>query len=216
MNKTIGLGSLDDWSSDPYIACMTQTTPETTRDIILRQGHALVLTKGFHALGLQEILTAAGVPKGSFYHYFASKQAFGCALLERYVQDYRDRLDPVLTSGTGRERLMRYFTGWMDADGPGWAEDCLVVKLAAELADLPGDMRQILSDGTERLIARLADVIRDGRKDGSLSPAAKPKALAQTLYQMWLGAALLSRLTRNPAPLERALSATGRLLDCTE
>jgi TetR/AcrR family transcriptional repressor of nem operon len=194
------------------------TKTESTRLTILKTGHALVQRKGFAALGLQEILAASGVPKGSFYHYFASKEAFGVALLQRYIEDYGQKLDSLLTEGTGRARLMRYFQGWLAEDAtagqPGWAEDCIVVKLAAEVSDLSEDMRHVLSDGTEALVARLADVIRDGRKDGSLPQGAKPKALAQTLYQMWLGAALLSRLTRSSAPLERALTATERLLDC--
>lgn len=191
---------------------------ESARLTILKTGYALVQRKGFSALGLQEILTASGVPKGSFYHYFASKEAFGVALLQRYIEDYGATLDPLLSEGTGRARLMRYFHGWLAEDAatgqPGWAEDCIVVKLAAEVSDLSEDMRRVLSDGTEALIARLAEVIRDGREDGSLPPGPGPKALAQTLYQMWLGAALLTRLTHSPAPLERALSATERLLDC--
>ncbi|MTH78130.1 TetR/AcrR family transcriptional regulator [Paracoccus aestuariivivens] len=196
----------------------TPKKSESTRLTILQAGETLVKRKGFAALGLQEILVSSGVPKGSFYHYFASKEAFGVALLQRYVSEYGVKLEPLLSEGSGRERLMRYFRGWIAEDNhagePGQTEDCLVVKLAAEVSDLSEDMRQVLSDGTEALIARLADIIRDGRKDGSLSPAVKPKALAQTLYQMWLGAALLARLTRSAAPFERALTATERLLDC--
>jgi AcrR family transcriptional regulator len=40
---------------------------------------------GYGATGLQEILHAAGVPKGSFYHHFHSKEEFTVALIERYV-----------------------------------------------------------------------------------------------------------------------------------
>ncbi|MDS9466665.1 TetR/AcrR family transcriptional regulator [Paracoccus sp. MBLB3053] len=191
---------------------------ETTRLNILQNGHRLVQKKGFAALGLQEILAASNVPKGSFYHYFASKEAFGVALLQDYIQDYAKKLEPLLAEGSGRERLMRYFTGWIaddrDVGQPGWAEDCLVVKLAAEVSDLSENMRHVLSDGADALVMRLAEVIREGRKDGSLGPGIKPTALAQTLYQMWLGAALLARLTRSPAPFEHALFATERLLDC--
>ncbi|MFW1893820.1 TetR/AcrR family transcriptional regulator, partial [Acinetobacter geminorum] len=60
---------------------------ETTRQHILDTSFKLVLRKGFGGVGLQEILKACDVPKGSFYHYFASKEAVGGALLEQYMAD---------------------------------------------------------------------------------------------------------------------------------
>ncbi|MDN5490193.1 MAG: TetR/AcrR family transcriptional regulator, partial [Acinetobacter sp.] len=62
---------------------------EATRQHILNTSFKLVLHKGFVGVGLQEILTTCGVPKGSFYYYFASKEAFGCALLQQYLADYK-------------------------------------------------------------------------------------------------------------------------------
>lgn len=199
---------------------ITQPTQKAvaTRQTILDTGYALVLRKGFAALGLQEILQASGVPKGSFYHYFASKEAFGCALLESYVSDYGRRVNQIFAQdGTGRERLMRYWHAWLDGaedSGRGLAEDCLAVKLAAEVADLSEDMRRVLHDGVERLIARIAAMIDEARADGSLPDGADSPALAQVLYQMWLGAALMAKLSRDRSPMHRALAATERLLDC--
>lgn len=189
---------------------------ETTRNTILQHGNRLVQKRGFAALGLQEILSASGVPKGSFYHYFTSKEAFGVVLLQRYVDEYEQRLAPFPSDVTGRTWLMHYFRGWTavnaDLREPGWAEDCLVVKLAAEVADLSEEMRRVLGDGTRRLIARLAQVIDAGRADGSIRSGRGATELAETLYQMWLGAALLARLTRSAEPFERALDATESLL----
>ncbi|MPT48797.1 MAG: TetR family transcriptional regulator [Sphingobium sp.] len=198
-----------------------QLTPkaEATRLKLLETGHALVLSKGFAALGLQELLTAAAVPKGSFYHYFPSKEAFGTALLQHYVEDYAARLDALLAQpGSGRDRLLRYWNAWIaspdDPSASGWSEECLVVKLAAEVADLSEDMRQVLETGVTRLMARIAGLIEEARSDGSLPKGADPAALAQVLYQMWLGAALLAKLTRTALPMQNALFATEVLLAC--
>jgi len=202
---------------------MTQATltpkATATRQHILETGHALVLQKGFSGLGLQEILKNSGVPKGSFYHYFASKEAFGTALLQHYVENYAERLSQLLAApATGHDRLMRYFRAWLhdpvDVSRPGWAEDCLVVKLSAEVADLSEDMRLVLQGGVGRLIDRTAALIIEGRGDRSLTDGADPARLAQVIYQMWLGAALLAKLTRSPAPMQAALSATETLLAC--
>lgn len=192
---------------------------EATRQHILDTGYQLVLHKGFAGLGLLEILKACNVPKGSFYHYFSSKEAFGCALLQQYVEGYGQKLNDLLgEAGNGRERLMRYWDAWISApDNPtlGWAEECLVVKLAAEVADLSEDMRLVLDAGVQRLLARIASLIDEAREDGSL-PAGKPSpALARALYQMWLGAALLAKLSQDKLPLLEARDTTERLLTCT-
>lgn len=189
---------------------------EATRQHILDTGRELILRKGFSAVGLQEILGGCGVPKGSFYYYFSSKEAFGCALLQQYVDDYRQRLDALLTQGNGYERLMRYWQAWIDDPAlGGWAEQCLVVKLAAEVADLSEEMRLVLNQGVASLVTRIADVIDEGRADGSLPPGPPPQTVAQQLYQMWLGAALLAKLGRDKAPLRQALTATEHLLAVT-
>ena len=140
---------------------------ETTRRHILDTGYQLVLHKGFAGLGLLEILKACNVPKGSFYHYFKSKESFGCALLQQYVDGYGQKLDDLLDEpGNGRERLMRYLDAWISAPSNptlGWADKCLVVKLAAEVADLSEDMRMVLDTGVQRLLERIASLIEEAR-----------------------------------------------------
>lgn len=194
---------------------------EATRQHILDAGYQLVLRKGFAALGLLEILKTCGVPKGSFYHYFASKEAFGCALLQQYVDDYARKLDCLLAEpGNGRERLMRYWNVWIadsaspDGSTQGWAYECLVVKLAAEVADLSEDMRSVLDAGVQRLLARISALIDEARADGSLPAGSPSPALARVLYQMWLGAALLAKLSQDKTPLAQARGATEQLLAC--
>ncbi|WP_281561494.1 TetR/AcrR family transcriptional regulator [Thalassomonas sp. RHCl1] len=61
---------------------MANEAVKGTRDIILEAGHKAITAKSYHACGLKEILDLAGVPKGSFYHYFKSKDDFGLQLIE--------------------------------------------------------------------------------------------------------------------------------------
>src|SRR5574343_111140 len=90
------------------------TRHDNTRQHILEVGKRIIAGKGFASVGLNEILTAAGTPKGSFYHYFASKEQYGEALLQDYFTAYFDRIDALLADTTlnGRERLMRYWEHW--------------------------------------------------------------------------------------------------------
>src|SRR5699024_2602128 len=90
-------------------------------------------------------------------------------------------------------------------------QSCLAVKLSAEVADLSEAMRITLRDGTDQVIERLTDCIEQGQRDGSL-PQSNAQHTATVLYQLWLGASLLSKLHRNNHPLESALLTTEALL----
>ncbi|WP_447555450.1 TetR/AcrR family transcriptional regulator [Vreelandella sp. EE22] len=198
------------------------TTPVTgdVRQRIIHTGHLIIAGRGFSAVGLNEILKAAGVPKGSFYHYFGSKEAYGEALLEDYFTGYLTQLEERLSQPalSNAERLMGYWANWRDTQHHGDPRSkCLAVKLAAEVSDLSERMRQALQRGTERVIARLGLAIEAAVEDDSLPSLASTQGnaseLATTLYQLWLGASLRAKITRDQAPLDAALQATYALLN---
>ncbi len=191
------------------------TRHDNTRQHILDIGYTIIAGKGFSSVGLNEILKTAGVPKGSFYHYFESKEQYGQALLEDYFANYLAGIDELLQAdaASGRERLMRYWQRWLDkqCSAACLEQKCLVVKLSAEVADLSDAMRITLRDGTDQIVARLAALIEAGVADGSL-PQLAPLATAQMLYQLWLGASLLGKLHRNSEALANAMQFTQTLL----
>ncbi len=198
---------------------MTPITGDV-RQRILTTGQSIIGGKGFAAVGLNEILKAAGVPKGSFYHYFASKEAFGEALLEEYFAGYLAQLEERLAQpgSSNAQRLLSYWHHWRDTqrfDAPN--SKCLAVKLAAEVSDLSENMRHVLQRGTDAVIERLALAINAATADSSLdlptSVQGDAQALAATLYHLWLGASLRAKITRDDVPLEAALNATYALLN---
>ncbi|WP_329740408.1 TetR/AcrR family transcriptional regulator [Dyella sp. A6] len=194
---------------------MSAAAATDIRQHILDTAQVLISGRGFTAVGLSEILHASNVPKGSFYHYFPSKEAFGESLLQGYFDGYLADLERVLTRPglSAAERLMNYWQNWLETqthcDPKG---KCLAVKLAAEVSDLSEAMRGVLEQGTDKIIARLAQAIDDGFGDGSLPVHEDAPALATTLYQLWLGASLRAKITRDRMPLAAALAATQRLL----
>ena len=190
---------------------------------LLDCGARLIANKGFGGVGLAEILAAAGVPKGSFYHYFSSKERFGEELLVRYMDQYLRRLDALLKAdGTSaRSRLMRYWSYWnitqcgIAVDGrseSGVGAKCLIVKLSAEVADISETMRLTLRDGTDRVVQRIAQCLEEARADASVPSALMADATALTLYELWLGASLLAKLRRDGSPFEHAMRSTELLL----
>lgn len=183
---------------------------------ILDTGRAIIVGKGFSAVGLNEILATADVPKGSFYHYFKSKEAFGEALVESYVADYLVHVDALLKPDgpSAAERLLRYWNSWMTTGDNQSAQcNCLVVKLSAEVSDMSESMRLALLRGTNLIIERLADCITQGRADGSIGGNFDSHRTAVALYELWLGAALLTKLRRERSALDAALAATAGLLN---
>ncbi|MGE5621576.1 MAG: TetR/AcrR family transcriptional regulator [Bacillota bacterium] len=186
-----------------------------TRQHILNTARAIILGKGFAAVGLNEILTSAGVPKGSFYHYFKSKEDFGNTLLQDYFDKYLARLEQALRPGAApaSEQLLRFFRDWIDTQCCHEVEGkCVVVKLGAEVADLSDTMRATLQQGTSRVTAILAACIGRGIDEGCIAPALDAPKTAQVLYQMWLGATVLGKVHRTRQALEDALDATYALL----
>jgi TetR/AcrR family transcriptional repressor of nem operon len=196
------------------LSAQTDTRPDT-RQGILDTAYGLVGAKGFSGVGLNEILSSAGVPKGSFYHYFGSKEAFGEALLADYFETYLADLDATLAEPglSHAERLMNYWRRWQATQGSNDDQrKCLAVKLAAEVSDLSEAMRLALKGGTAGIIERLARAIAAGVAEGSLTIGSAPETTAEDLYHVWLGASLMAKIVRTDAPFEAAIGTTRRIL----
>ena len=188
---------------------------KSTRQTILDTAQLIVSRKGFSAVGLNEILQAADVPKGSFYHYFNSKDAFGVVLLDTYFDHYVQGIEQLFQQLelSGGAKLMRYWQTWVDNQtGCTDAGKCLAVKLGAEVSDLSEPMRLALQRGTARTIELLAQALQHGIEDGSLQAQPHPESLARRLYALWLGTSVMSKITRTSAPFDEALLLTQHLL----
>ncbi|MFE3326519.1 TetR/AcrR family transcriptional regulator [Streptomyces sp. NPDC059176] len=186
-----------------------------TRQIILDAAQRIMAHKGYSAVGINEVLAEAGVPKGSFYHYFSSKDAFGEAILKSYFADYLADMDGTLArSGqSAAERLMAYWQQWRETQSIEECQGkCLAVKLGAEVADLSESMRLALKEGTSAVVDRIERTITSGLEEGSLTVDGDPRDVAQALYDMWLGASVMCKIHRSLAPLDTAQAVTRRLL----
>ncbi|MCB5905886.1 TetR/AcrR family transcriptional regulator [Streptomyces pinistramenti] len=186
-----------------------------TRRSILDAAQRIMARKGFSAVGINEVLTAAGVPKGSFYHFFGSKDAFGEAMIRAYFTDYLADMDRILAEPglTSAQRLMNYWQNWRETQSVGECQGkCLAVKLGAEVSDLSEAMRIALKEGTTAVIDRLERTITAGLKDGSLTTDVSARDTAQSLYDMWLGASVMVKIHRHLGPMDTTMTVTRQLL----
>ena len=187
----------------------------TAKTHLLDTAQRIVGAKGFAAVGLNQLLGAAGIPKGSFYYYFASKEAFGKDLLDHYFEKDLQQIDRFLSEPgrSARDRLIaywRFFRANQEHDDPDGK--CLAVKLGAEVSDMSEDMRLALKAGTSAIIARLSRVLKEGLADGSIAISGSPGATAQTLYQLWMGASVITKISHDRAAFLNANATTERIL----
>ena len=172
--------------------------------MLLRTGLEVLTEKGFSATGLDEILGRAGVPKGSFYHYFDSKEAFGLELIDRYADFFARKLDRHF-SDAARSPLQRVRAFVDDArDGMAryeYSRGCLIGNLGQEMGALPESFRARLRTTFEDWQRRLADCLAAAQQAGELAGSAAPAELAAFFWIGWEGAVLRAKLERSDTPL---------------
>ena len=173
---------------------------------LLAAGLDLMHARGYAASGVKDITDAAGVPKGSFYAYFPSKEAFATAILEHYWSDIETRLLPILDAqGLAQERITRFFHALADEHAAGdFLLGCLIGNLSLELGGSSEPVRGELVHILDRWGAALTACVRSGQRDsGDIRGDADAGELASQLIEAWEGAALRGKVTRSRVPYDR-------------
>jgi TetR/AcrR family transcriptional repressor of nem operon len=178
---------------------------------LLGAGLELVHARGFAASGVKDITDAAGVPKGSFYAYFPSKEAFAAAILEHYWSDIETRLLPILHSdGMAQERVTRFFHALANEHEAGdFLLGCLIGKLSLELGGSSEPVRTELARILDRWDEALTECVRSGQDGaGDIRDDLEAGELAALLIESWEGAALRGKVTRSRTPYDRFEAVT--------
>jgi len=181
----------------------------STRERLLEVGAQAIAEKSFASCGLAEILSRARVPKGSFYHYFGSKEEFGVALIEHEIALYMELLRPILSDRrrTPLARLRAVFEfGRDECKKNGSARQCLIPKLALETAQLSETVQSAVKCAYDQWSALLAGVIREAQAAGEIPRTHAPARLAEVLVMLWEGATIRMQIDRSPKPVEDFLA----------
>lgn len=176
-----------------------------TREALLRSGMEIFTEQGFSATGIDAVLKQVQVPKGSFYHYFASKEAFGQEVLKCYAAYFARKLDRWFLASEVPP-LERVWNFVQDAKAGmmkyGFRRGCLVGNLGQEVLVLPdsfrGQLEAILLDWQRRLALCLAAAA----KEGALRADIDCDSQAAFFWIGWEGAVLRAKLAQNAAPLD--------------
>ncbi|WP_201297853.1 TetR/AcrR family transcriptional regulator [Nocardia sp. CY41] len=177
-----------------------------TRRLLVEEGAAGFLTNGYHGTGIKQILDKVGVPKGSFYNYFDSKESFGRAIIEHHSQCVQRNLteafgaapDPVSALRAFFARLMDDFVAAEFTGG------CLIANLGGELegSDL---LRHSLSAAWNAWRDRVAEQLAQGQRLGMIRADIDAGELADLLLEAWEGAVIRMKMERTLTPLHKCL-----------
>jgi len=176
-----------------------------TKERLIRHGTALLTERGFASTGLEQILREVGIPKGSFYHYFPSKDAFGLAVLENYGIYFARKLDKWLLN-ENRAPLDRLHDFIEDAKaGLGRFEfrrGCLVGNLGQELGSLSDEFREPLEDIFQDWQARVQTCLDIADAAGQLDNKQSTADMAACFWIGWEGAILRAKLVQSTKPVD--------------
>ncbi len=181
---------------------------ENTRELLLDVGKRTFLERGYNNSGIETILQSAGVPKGSFYYYFESKEDFGLRVLDRFAECYDQRMEQTLDDETLSpiERFRRYFEEIVERFDSGQCrKGCLIGNLSQELSDHSEAFRTKLEEIFRRWEDRYAECLQLANDRGEITPILPIRATAELWLTGWQGAMLRAKTSRSSVPLRTFL-----------
>ena len=177
---------------------------QSVRNRLLDAAVQTLHERGFNGCGVQDIADAAGVPKGSFYSHFDSKEALGAAALDRYWEDRSCALLRGLSEDTlpPLARLRRYFSRLGEELAErDYTGGCMIGNLSAELSD----QSRLVCDRLSSVFAGWARAVqccvRDGQRAGEIRSDIDAAVLAGFLVSAWEGAVLRARVDKDGTAL---------------
>jgi TetR/AcrR family transcriptional repressor of nem operon len=180
----------------------------SVREQLIEHAEDVFRQQGFSAASVQDLTVAAGVPKGSFYNHFASKQDLAREILIRYVR----ATDTSMLADEGlpaKERLRRHFAGQIERTmRTGLEFGCLLGTLSAESPAAGQEVRAGADAGFAQWVGAVAEAIAAGQRTGEISPGIEPGRLAGTLIDGFEGATLRAKATGQTGPVDDFMTIT--------
>jgi len=180
-------------------------TKQETRAVLLETGMNIMIEKGYTNTGIQEILTAAQIPKGSFYHHFESKENFAVEIIHYFDEMYLNELVRILRNPevTPLNRLKEYcLSGKQHMLAQECRKGCLIGNLSQEMADQSETLRTELSTVMRKWRDLFAATIDEGQKGGEIKEGIPADSLAELFLSGWGGAVMRAKTVKQIEPID--------------
>ncbi len=186
----------------------TMAKNSSTKDVLLDKAQQLMLGKGFSGTSVEEICKAAKVTKGSFFHYFDSKDELAQVLIERFcIESQKKHGDFMGKNPDPLKRVYAYLDSFIRfSKDPEMAKGCLLGAFAQELSDSSPKMRAACCCGFENWAKSFAKVLMEAKKFHSPKKAVDPKSLAEHLIAVLEGSLILAKSQGNASQVEKNIT----------
>lgn len=206
-----------DWSVHMAHQTVTKAREaKQTRDGIIAAATRLMQIKGYHATSLDDVLTETDVGKGTFYHYFASKEDLGYAILEGIVARFlAHTLEPCFSDPEGRplSQIRRFLDRVVETQrAVNCVGGCPLGNLASELSDVHEGFRARLAAVFSAWRARLTQALHEAQRHGDVTESCRPEAVAHFLVAALEGAILMTKLNKDISVMEQCAQEMKRYL----
>ncbi len=165
----------------------------------------MLMTQGYHGTGIKEILDIVQIPKGSFYNYFASKEAFAAEAITHYIEPFIQRLSRHLQNPQldGLSALKRYYAELIsEVEQGGYKGGCLLGNLMGEIGDTSELCNHALKVAIERYKKLQQSALERAQQEGTVRQDRSAENMADLLVNNWQGALLRMKIEQSVLPLE--------------
>lgn len=192
------------------MARLTSLDYDKIKQRLLEVGLSFFEKKGYNATGIQEIATEAGIPKGSFYTYFSSKEDFGVAVIRYYTQNslssFQERLVEESEQEDDYHALAKVFISITEKyESAQIKKGCLLGNLAAEISEASEECRIELQHSVRQYIEVLTERISIGQSIGNVRKDIPAQHLAEIIWDCWQGSLLRMKIESSTDPVSRNL-----------
>jgi len=165
----------------------------------------MLIEQGYHGTGIQEVLDQVGVPKGSFYNYFESKEGFGAEVIRRYAERVFENMDASLgkPKGDAFSALRKFFNAEIRRHEEEQWQGCLFGNLGAELGDSKELCKKAMEEGLKGVEERFASVLARAQEQGTVRSDITAAELANFLLNAYEGALLRMNIQGSVEPLRK-------------
>jgi TetR/AcrR family transcriptional repressor of nem operon len=191
---------------------------QARKEQLLECGLSVMRVHGFNGTSVRDIVEAAGVPKGSFYNYFASKEDFAVQALDRVAHQALD--DGIRLLGAADDppldRLRRFFEAHTDrACAESFTTGCFLGNLGQEMSDSCETIRAKVKQSLTGNANMFREVLRQGVEQGGLNASIDPETTAEFLFNAWEGTLLRMKADKSRRSLDAFLEMLPRMLGAT-
>lgn len=184
-----------------------------TKARIIQAAKNLFSVHGWRGTTIEDIITASGITKGAFYHYFKSKDELCATVIDRLCAAYQQLVDSLPPAAEPIEllRLLLNKLALLNASGE-WVNCRLILRLSAEVQQAQPELQQRLLRFWQWYIGFLEDLIMECRSAGQIKTNISPKIQTHLLLNLMAGAVTLAKVTPAEPPLADMTKAIIRTL----